>query len=300
MRASLALPAFLISAPALAAPSGNLRLDLDGIPASGTVLGLEVDSASPGQTVYIAVSRVQRADVLCPRVLNGRCLDLRSPQVLGSVVADANGFARIEVDVPTSPPGTVFHFQAASLGAARAVEVSPVVTSFNPKVGVNRVGTYAFGGSHVLNFNTQQVMAGLLEYRVARTDGLDVCAWTSNAFGPQVIAPPVPCPDCEFAFDFNTFDVVELTQNGDCETLSPGLLAIADATTLRLGFDADASFGGGAYGTQAFYYVPSWVSPLGDVYEAYWTPLAPATNTVIGAPDVTQFVWSVFREPYAY
>lgn len=136
---------------------GSLVLDVDGHTLSGTFLddvgqvrdrfqirkGVELVvgrvepggrtrvsaiGARPGESVLFGVSSSEGAGP-CPPSLDGQCLGLLRPQLVGTVVADTTGLATFEVDVPARLGGATEMFvQAAVLGTSQTqAELSDVV-----------------------------------------------------------------------------------------------------------------------------------------------------------------------------
>lgn len=284
---TLLLATLFVAGPASAGTVGNLTLDLDGMPIPGTSLTFNVTEASPGQTVYVAVSTSTADNAACPAPLGGRCLDIVAPTLVASGVADASGAFSQTITVPNSPPNTVLFFQSASRGARRGVEVSPISTSYNPRAGVVDANAMITAFHRIDTTTTPWTSgSGDFTYDIRRGDGFDVCVLRSTqVIGTAVESPPIPCPECEFAFDFQSSAFQDLSVNGDCDILAGSLTPFLEATALRVGFDSDASFEGGLYGTQAFYYAPPYASTPGS-----WFPLGEA-NATPGVFTSLYFSW---------
>jgi len=92
-----------------------------GDPATLTTTG-----AVPGAKVMFGFSTALGSGP-CPAALDGLCLDLVAPSLVGSAIADDSGLATLDFNVPpNAPPTAVAYFQSAELGSAPAV--SPAVS----------------------------------------------------------------------------------------------------------------------------------------------------------------------------
>jgi len=95
-------------------PGVDLVLDAtDVIPGQDTVL--TVTSADPGETVRFLRGTQGTGQGPCPAALGGMCLELVSPVIMGSAVADANGIAEFTFGVPAGVPnGAEIWFEAVA------------------------------------------------------------------------------------------------------------------------------------------------------------------------------------------
>jgi hypothetical protein len=97
-------------------PPGDLDLVVRDIFEAGVSNVASISGADPNTRVYLIVAD---SDGLgpCPPVLNGVCVDLVMPRVLGSVVANASGVANIPFILPYDiPEGAPRYLQAAGPG----------------------------------------------------------------------------------------------------------------------------------------------------------------------------------------
>lgn len=94
-------------------PATDLAVSVPDLVPDSEVLVL-VDGAPAGAEVFLAVSHKAGAGP-CPSALQGGCLGIRKPQLLGSVVADGVGHAEHPVAVPAGLTlGDTLWFQAAT------------------------------------------------------------------------------------------------------------------------------------------------------------------------------------------
>lgn len=98
-------------------PQAPVHLDLfvGGSVTPGAPVTLSVTGAIPGGTVGFALGDGENPDP-CPAVVGGACLDLASPMMIGTAVADAGGNATIVGVIPASLSAYEIAFQAAALG----------------------------------------------------------------------------------------------------------------------------------------------------------------------------------------
>ncbi len=92
----------------------------------GGLVRLTAVGAPTGTQVWFLASRSNTATT-CPAILQGACLDLISPHVVGSARADAGGLAVLDSVLPaTTPTGVSLYYQAVVLrGPQRAVVSRP-------------------------------------------------------------------------------------------------------------------------------------------------------------------------------
>jgi hypothetical protein len=89
-----------------------------------------VFNAAPGSTVGFFVSgRGQGQGPCAPSSFGGACITLRQPFSLGFAIADANGYAFLDIVVPGSAPVGVPIYLQAIWGMPGMSEASPVVVS---------------------------------------------------------------------------------------------------------------------------------------------------------------------------
>lgn len=266
---ALTLGMALVS-PAFAAPAGGLDLDVDSHLDEGAPLVFTVTGAQPGQTVYIGASPTAGSDTVCPPILGGKCIDLVDPVLLAVGRADGTGTFTYSTVAPPTRDGSLFHFQAAARGARKASSVSTVRTRYNPaSSSFNRTfqgsANVEILGIHLLDAGRTFSPAGLFQSAYVNTAGYDVCVWQAGVIG-AASAPPTPCADCEFTFDFALQDPAEVESIGDCLDILGFDPATSVVGVLPLGFDEDASYAGGAYGSLVFYlYGGTWY-PVGAGY----------------------------------
>ncbi len=112
-----------LSDPLTRPPPVELGLDVSAlIPGETSVF--EISGALPGEEVWLLRGRTEESGP-CIDALDGLCLEVSRPRILGTTVADAVGSALFEVLVPeTAPLGFVGLFQAVS----DRPQSTPVVT----------------------------------------------------------------------------------------------------------------------------------------------------------------------------
>lgn len=125
--------------------AGPLTLSVSDMVA-GERTTFTVEGADPGRTVYFG-----RASTLgtgpCPPLLNGVCLDLVAPSLMGAIAADATGSASLTIRLPPNlPVGAAQSFQAAQGGPNAAVS-NPFTGMVSPDADGDGYGDRAFGGS---------------------------------------------------------------------------------------------------------------------------------------------------------
>jgi hypothetical protein len=97
-----------------APPPGSL--DLISTPWSpGLLVTLRVQDVPPGTTVFFAASGAGFGSGPCPPALNGLCISLSSPRLLGTATASPQGNATLYINVPDLPLDRVY-LQAAHGG----------------------------------------------------------------------------------------------------------------------------------------------------------------------------------------
>ncbi|HMV69017.1 MAG TPA: hypothetical protein PKA64_19370, partial [Myxococcota bacterium] len=82
-----------------------LALDLCEPPAlgAGSLFAVQVTDAPPGARVWF-VRGDQIGGPTCPAALNGSCVDVTSPRVIGSAIARADGSVELRGAVPAGVP----------------------------------------------------------------------------------------------------------------------------------------------------------------------------------------------------
>jgi hypothetical protein len=115
--------------PAYAFTPGPLALSLGEVSA-GDTWRAEVANAAPGEKVIFLMSTGMPEPGPCSSRLGGLCLDLKRPTVVGRVVADAAGVARLESELPEQvPTGSVLSFEAVVArgeGGSASAKSNPV------------------------------------------------------------------------------------------------------------------------------------------------------------------------------
>ena len=96
-------------------PPGNVTL-VSTTWVSGASATVSVDDAEAGSTVAFVFSTQGQGNGPCPAALGGVCFDLASPRLLGTVTADAGGYAELSLVVPSGHDGEVIGLQAAHGG----------------------------------------------------------------------------------------------------------------------------------------------------------------------------------------
>lgn len=97
-----------------APPPGALSLVVPPSIDAGVWLSAQVTGADPGATVFVVGGPSVGAGP-CPPVLNGTCVDVVSPVVMGSGTANAAGQVYVSFIVPHAlPEGATLYLQAAS------------------------------------------------------------------------------------------------------------------------------------------------------------------------------------------
>lgn len=127
-------PVDTLPADALAPPP--MEIAFGGPLDTGVGLVFQVLYAPPGERVWLVAGDGAGAG-LCPPALGGTCLDVLNAQLMGSAVADANGYAAIDIMLPhETDDGLEYHFQAASItgGVGVTSDVVMDITTHPPRV----------------------------------------------------------------------------------------------------------------------------------------------------------------------
>ena len=195
----------------------GLTLSVNGILQPGTTIAFTASGAAPNTPVVFVRGSAVQTGAACLPALSGLCLDVRQPQLLRQVTANAAGVATFSVQVPNNPDDTTLAFQAAQTGASAAT--SNVVVRFNPR---SDALTPTGNGSTELTRVEQAVVTPGGGYQGVRTDawssatpGLDACVYTSPVTGTTRGSLPA-CAGCEFAFQVTNGPFVEVDSTGDC------------------------------------------------------------------------------------
>lgn len=98
-----------------------------GMLAPGMPMQATLADVPPGSTVWFAVSRTLGAGPCYP-ILNGGCLDVVAPTLLGSGVAGPEGYVSVQRTTPPNLPSGDVHLQAVVQDPAGAVFISDVDT----------------------------------------------------------------------------------------------------------------------------------------------------------------------------
>lgn len=115
---------------ALFVPGGGITLWVDPLVAGGRLTGL-LDDGQPGDRVVLLASPGAAAKGSCRAALEGLCLELATPRLVGSAVADANGQVAFSKPIPAgAAPGSIWTFQAVTIRTPdwTEVEITPPVT----------------------------------------------------------------------------------------------------------------------------------------------------------------------------
>lgn len=205
-------------ASALPAPppgAGGLTLEIDGAALPGALLNVRITGAQPGERVFFARGTGEDVGALCPPILGGGCVDLRSPSLVDSELADGSGEARLALRVPPSiPAGAVGWFQAVSPSAT-----SNTVAKFNPNdTGALYSAVFVRGQFDPGGSSSAVIGRGFFGIPT----GLD---WCSFGFSfTEDPAAPTTCPSCDFEFGTTTAGIssAESSWAGDCTDLLGG------------------------------------------------------------------------------
>ncbi|NQU47473.1 MAG: PQQ-like beta-propeller repeat protein [Planctomycetes bacterium] len=112
--------------------ANKLQLEVQNLIAGSNVT-LSARQATWQKAVHFAFSLKGMGDGPCPTALGGLCLDLLAPvRKIGTVVADASGFASFTATVPPTAIGMAVHFQAVEargIGGTSSVSSNVVSTS---------------------------------------------------------------------------------------------------------------------------------------------------------------------------
>jgi hypothetical protein len=194
--------------------AGGLTLVIDGALIPGNALAITVAGAQPGERVFFARGSAEVPGSLCPAALNGLCVDIATPSVMSSDLADAQGVATFAVNsVPNIPDGFVAYFQAATGGATAAT--SQVVAKFNllPVGNPNRtMGFILVEDATVTATSFDGVRS---EINFSNALGLDLCILDISMTSAGLGTLPV-CTDCDWAFDVEHTVARDGSVNGDC------------------------------------------------------------------------------------
>jgi hypothetical protein len=118
-----------------APPPGVLTLNFQGPLLAGVWLNAQVTGADPGANVFLLASGTTGAGP-CPAALNGVCVDLVAPKIVGTATANANGQAIVPFIMPHRvPEGAISYFQAAgtSPGAGDTSGVASAPVDYPPR-----------------------------------------------------------------------------------------------------------------------------------------------------------------------
>jgi hypothetical protein len=162
--------------PGFPALRTGLQLERTGSMNPGGVVTYKVRGLNPGETVKIAVTTSGIGQGPCPAGLGGQCLDLLSPRIMATPVADFTGTARVNVALsPTAQIGRQISTQAAAIrgvGGALTVLSAPRTDEVVSEVTDDFVH---FPGAADLLFVIDD-SCSMFEEQTALTDG----------FGPMV------------------------------------------------------------------------------------------------------------------
>jgi hypothetical protein len=97
------------------APPGNTLAFVVSQVVAGTPLRLTWADVPPGATVTFAASAAGLGPGPCPPALNGACLNIARPVILGTATASANGVATLVRQAPANLPAGLYTFQAVAV-----------------------------------------------------------------------------------------------------------------------------------------------------------------------------------------
>lgn len=178
------------AAVAPAPGTGGIRLSALGAVTAGASIRFLATGMQPHEEVFLVRGTAEQAGTLCPPALGGRCLDVRGPQLLRRLQADAGGRLQVALRVPAGVgPGASTVFQVATPTATS----NPVLRHAPFETGTMAIGFGVHGrlgapGSH-------RAVVGQ-RFRGDRS-GFDRCTMGL----PIVDDGTAPtCPGCDFAF----------------------------------------------------------------------------------------------------
>jgi hypothetical protein len=253
--------------------AGGLTMTVDGILEPGTQVRWLIQGAAANAQIYLVRGTAESAGSFCPPVLGGLCVDVRNPQLLTTLRADANGNAQFTANIPNLPDLTAVYFQAATGGAGAAT--SNVVGKWNPNPDQS-------GEARLFLANLATVAPGnytgiqIEQYYSYAVQEMDVCTLVADVTGTSV-APLAPCAGCDFAFNLTHDNYVDETISGDCLGLMGIDVATITAWQSGNGYDANYIYNGAPINAMMIY----------DDTTGTWVAGAYAQFT---APD---FLWAV-------
>lgn len=104
---------FQTSLPVTCVPVADPVLTLNGPWTAGAAASLTVVDALPNETVYLVRGTTGLGTSTCPPIAGGLCIDVDSPILWRTIVADASGEAVHNFTLPsTAPIGSTVHVQA--------------------------------------------------------------------------------------------------------------------------------------------------------------------------------------------
>jgi hypothetical protein len=114
-------------------PTGDLQLLAPELAEAGGPYALTAYGADPGDVVRLGMSTAGIGPGGCPPSLGGACLDLQGPvRLLGTAVADANGFASFTVRLPARLGPTPVFLQAAVPAGGNSKLSNPAEVRIQP------------------------------------------------------------------------------------------------------------------------------------------------------------------------
>jgi hypothetical protein len=172
-----------LPADALAVPTGrHLTLGVSRLVTGGT-LTLRASGALPGEVVNFARGSTYSAQASCLLPLDGLCLNLANPALIGTAVANANGVATLQLALPNGAPPPNAHVMFT------AVVINPDDTQSDvqSRDATAAPGPYAVGVTDPLETFSSHAPDYLLGNPLMVVDGGDLVSFGmyANATGAR-------------------------------------------------------------------------------------------------------------------
>ncbi len=186
--------------PLPVAPS-ELSLELDSALVPGTTVRFTVGGLSAGKTVGMTGSAAGVGAGICPPVLGGLCLDLRSPLILGVETTTATTHTFDVAIPPELPLGMLLSFQAAMVDgpdSASSIVVSARTVGAGPAPVVDQkvIAYFTEWGVYARDYQVADIPVGAvshINYAFADVTLDGLCAvvdpWAAYYVGDAGVAP---------------------------------------------------------------------------------------------------------------
>lgn len=216
-----ALAVATMSLPAFAVPgTEGIFLDIDGAVFPGGTLTFTAEGATPGTFAVIVYGGAEQTGATCPAQSAPVCIDVRNYKLIGSPKrVPANGVVTWDITVPANlPAGAFAHFQVLNSGTSAQTASSNVVLKFNPSPNGGDLAFLLAGFYDIAAGAASASGFRLEEYYVERPTATDplYLQWCRIAWDAVGTPTSNPCPQCDWAFDFNNTNATDASLTGDC------------------------------------------------------------------------------------